>query len=418
MMSAGSTLRVRIHRGAAQVGGTCVELEAEGKRILLDLGMPLDAEEGEVPLPDVPGLRGGDPSLLAVIVSHLHGDHCGLVPYAAGLPLAMGPVAARILREAEFFTGRPPLPEVTWPLRDRQTFDVGPFRITPYQVEHSAFDAFALLVEAGGRRLLYTGDFRAHGNDRQPFERLLRDPPRGVHALMMEGTQIGAGREGEGPSEEDLRRALARRFREHPGIVLAAWSSQNLDRMRTVYEAAREAGRTLVIDLYTATLARAAGAAGIPALPEDGLEVYCRNRERILVKNAEEFWRARSVHSWRIFPEKLVPRARELVVMFRPSMVSELERAAALPGALAIWSMWSGYLEGATERRMRDVLQRNGATFEVRHVSGHAYLSSLRRLLNAVRPGRVIPIHTSDAARYACSFPGVVPRADGERWEV
>jgi ribonuclease J len=91
-------LRVRIHRGAEQVGGACVELESAGKRILLDLGMPLDAKEGEMPLPDVPGLAGDDPSLLGVIISHLHDDHCGLVPCAAlGLPVAMGAVAAKIL---------------------------------------------------------------------------------------------------------------------------------------------------------------------------------------------------------------------------------------------------------------------------------------------------------------------------------
>ena len=297
-------MRVRIHRGSEQVGGTCVELESQGKRILLDLGMPLDAEDGEVPMPEVPGITGGDPSLLGVVISHLHGDHCGLVPYAApGLPLAMGPVAARILRQAEFFTGRPPLPEPTWPLLDRQPFEIGPFKITPYLMEHSAFDAFALLVEADGRRLFYTGDFRAHGNDRGPFERLLADPPHGVHALMMEGTQIGDGRSGDGPSEEDLRRTLARRFKEWPGLVLAAWSSQNLDRLRTMYEAAQEAGRVLAVDLYTADLARAAKAPGVPAPGSPGLEVYCRLRERIQVKEAGEFHRT-TVH----LPDSNLPR--------------------------------------------------------------------------------------------------------------
>jgi ribonuclease J len=412
------SLRVCIHRGAAQVGGTCVELECEGKRILLDLGMPLDAEEGEVPLPDVPGLRGGDPSLLGVIVSHLHGDHYGLVPYAAGLPLAMGPVAARILREAEFFTERPPLPKVTWPLRDRETFRTGPFLITPYQVEHSAFDAFALLVEGGGRRLFYTGDLRAHGNEREPFERILRDPPRDVNALMMEGTQIGTGREGEGPSEDDLRRVLARRFREHPGLVLVAWSSQNLDRLRTMYEAARDAGRTLVVDLYTATLASAVRASGVPVLGDKGLEVFCRKRERLQVKEAKEFGRTRSVQRSRIFPEGVAPRARDVVLMFRPSMVDELERAGALPRALTIWSMWRGYLDGASERRMQETFARFGVTLEVHHVSGHAYVRDLRCLVDTVQPGRVIPIHTECPDRYASLFPRVERRGDGEWWQV
>lgn len=411
-------MNVRIHRGAAQVGGTCVELECEGKHILLDLGLPLDAHDGEIPLPAVPGLGTDDPSLLGVIVSHLHGDHCGLVPYAAGLPLAMGPIASRILRQAEFFTGRPPLPEVTWPLRDRETFAIGPFRITPYQVEHSAFDAFALLVEAGGRRLFYSGDFRAHGNEREPFERLLSDPPRDVHALMMEGTQIGDGREGEGPSEEHLRGVLARRFREHPGLVLAAWSSQNLDRMRTAFEAAKAAGRALVVDLYTATLATAARASGVPRLGDHGLMVCLRDIERQKVKKAREFYRANAVWRWRIKREMAARRGRELVVMLRPSMTAELERAGALRGALAIWSMWAGYLDGPSERRMQETFNRRGVKLERHHVSGHAYVADLQRLVRVVAPDRVIPIHTASPASYAELFPRVCIHPDGEWWEA
>jgi ribonuclease J len=381
--------------------------------------MPLDAENGEIPMPAIPGIAGGDPSLLGVVISHLHGDHCGLVPYAApGLPMAMGPVAARILREAEFFTRRLPLPEPRWPLLDRQPFEIGPFKITPYLMEHSAIDAFGLMVEADGRRLLYTGDFRAHGNDRRPFERLLADPPQDVHALMMEGTQIGDGRSGGGQSEEDLRRTLARRFKEWPELVLVAWSSQNLDRLRTVHEAAREAGRVLAVDLYTAELARAAKVSEGPVPGSPGLEVYCRLRERIRVKEAREFHRTESVYPIRVFPEDITPRASTLVLMLRPSMVSELERGGALPGALAIWSMWRGYLEATSERRMSAVLDRHGVPLEVHHVSGHAYVPDLRSLVGALRPERLIPIHTERPDRYSALFPQAEVKRDGEWWEV
>ena len=44
--------------------------------------------------------------------------------------------------------------------RDQRPFEIGPFRITPLLVDHSAFDAYALLVEADGRRLCNSGDFR------------------------------------------------------------------------------------------------------------------------------------------------------------------------------------------------------------------------------------------------------------------
>ncbi len=330
----------------------------------------------------------------------------------------MGPVAARVLREAEFFTGRLPLPDPRWSLVDRQVFKVGPFRITPYQVEHSAPDAFALLIEAEGRRIFYTGDFRAHGNDRDPWGRLLDDPPLEVHALLMEGTQIGGGREGDGPTEGMLRSTLARRFSEWPGLVLAAWSSQNFDRLRTFYEAAKQAGRTLVVDLYTATLAQAAGFTGVPALGEAGLRVYLRKNEGRAILVAQDFSRTEAVKRARLYPERFAERGRELVVMFRPSALSQFEQAGALHGALAVWSLWGGYLKNPLEQRMQQVLAEHGVAFERHHVSGHAYVRDLNRFVEAMAPVRVIPIHTEQPARYAELFPAVEQRADGEWWDV
>ena len=35
-------MKVRIHRGTHEIGGTCVELEQDGSRIALDLVLPLD----------------------------------------------------------------------------------------------------------------------------------------------------------------------------------------------------------------------------------------------------------------------------------------------------------------------------------------------------------------------------------------
>lgn len=44
------------------------------------------------------------------------------------------------------------------------------------------------------------------------------------------------------------------------------------------------------------TLARVAARAGIPVPGDEGLEVYCRKRERLQVKDTMEFHRTRSVH--------------------------------------------------------------------------------------------------------------------------
>ena len=43
-----------IHRGAKEIGGSCVEVICGGERLLIDLGLPLDAEINDRKyLPDI-----------------------------------------------------------------------------------------------------------------------------------------------------------------------------------------------------------------------------------------------------------------------------------------------------------------------------------------------------------------------------
>ena len=46
-------MKVCIQRGTKQIGGTCVEIESDGKRLVLDVGLPLDADDTVDQLPSV-----------------------------------------------------------------------------------------------------------------------------------------------------------------------------------------------------------------------------------------------------------------------------------------------------------------------------------------------------------------------------
>ena len=86
-------MKVRIHRGAHEVGGNCVEIEHDGARLVLDLGWPLGvAPDVGLALPTVTGLADGDdPSLLGVLLSHPHFDHYGLLAKVPrGVPVYLG----------------------------------------------------------------------------------------------------------------------------------------------------------------------------------------------------------------------------------------------------------------------------------------------------------------------------------------
>jgi ribonuclease J len=412
-------VRVCIHRGTQQVGGACIEVEHDGARLVLDAGLPLDADfDADQHLPDVPGLADGDDSLVGLVVSHGHPDHYGLVHAVhPSVPIYIGEATQRILREAAFFTPGGAHVAAVGHLFDRTPLALGPFTVTPYLVDHSAFDAYALLVEASGRRLLYSGDLRAHGRKGTLFERLVREPPANVDALLLEGTNIRAAGDAPAPmTERDVEERCVELLRSADGMVLAAYSAQNIDRLVTLYRAAKRSGRLLVLDLYAATTARATGRDTIPQAGWDGVRVFVPLSQRIKVKQSGEFERVSWLRGHRLFPEDLAAHAGELVMTFRGSMAGELERAGCLTGAHAVWSMWHGYLDEPAGVKLRDWLQARDIPLTVLHSSGHASVADLQPLAAAVNAKQVVPVHTWQADRYGELFDNARIHPDGEWW--
>lgn len=418
-------MRARILRGSHEIGGSCIELEHEGSRIVLDLGRPLTAGwADDVPLPDVPGLASGDdPSLLGVILSHGHADHWGLVPLLpASVPRYCGQATADILRAATFWGLGVDLHE-TGHLSDRVPLVLGPFTVTPYLVDHSAYDAYALLVEAGGERLFYSGDIRAHGRKAALFDRLLADPPRDVDVLLLEGTNVRPeGEELEKPiaSERDVEDDLVATLRGVSGLGVVLSSAQNVDRLVTAYRAAKRCGRTLVIDPYTADVARATGNTNIPVPGPEWLavRVYITQRQRVRIKKAEEFARASEVKAVRVFAEELAADpGRFLLYGAFSGEVGALVRSGALTSdGVAVWSLWDGYLVDPSGTRLQSTLADAGLELVHHHTSGHASAADLARLQAALAPRRTVPIHTE----HPKSVPGSDAESpqDGEWWSL
>lgn len=410
----------RIHRGAQQIGGSCVELAADGQRIVLDVGLPLDADEATSELlPDVAGLRSPDPSLRAVVISHGHGDHWGLAPYVSHVPLAMGAATQRILAAAAPFVPHPFVPKVTFELADRKAIQIGPFNITPFLVDHSAFDAYALLVEAGGRRLFYSGDIRAHGRKSKLFERLVAHPPADVHAMLMEGSSLGRLEpDGAFPAESQIEERFVETFRSASGFIVVCASAQNIDRIVSLYRACKRTGRTLLLDLYAVEILKATGNPNIPGPGWPNVAVYVPDYQRRQIKRTERFDLIDPVKPHRIYTEGLAKIGQKAVMLFRPAMTPDVEKAGFWPNTTAIWSQWSGYLEDGAGLKFKAELAGRGIELNLIHTSGHASIADLRRLSKAINPKALVPIHTFAGDQFSTLFSNVVRRQDGEWWEV
>jgi len=302
----------------------------------------------------------------------------------------------------------------------RKPLSIGPFTVTPHLNDHSAFDAYSLLVEADGRRLFYTGDIRAHGRKARLFEELLCDPPTGVNALLMEGTNIREDDTGDelGPTERDVEDACVETFKSTQGIILSMFSPQNIDRLVTMFRACRRSGRDLVVDLYAASIARATGRDTIPQADWDGVRVYLTNSQRSKVIREKAFERTGAVRPHRIYPEELAARRGELVVIFRASMAREFDNPELLQKSAVVWSMWPGYLKNDSGQEFEAWRTKRGIPLVLHHSSGHAYVPDLQRLVDAIAPQRVVPIHSFAGDRFEEFFPRVDRREDGEWWDV
>lgn len=408
-----------IHRGATQIGGSCVELEHDGQRLLIDLGLPLDApDNSRERLPASLDLDGPVPC--AVVVSHPHQDHYGLLHHLPpGVPVVMGRAARRIVQAAAPFTGQG-LPGLDGPeLVDREPLQVGPFRITPFLVDHSAYDAYALMVEAGGRRIFYSGDFRGHGRKSALLDRLLAAPPAPLHALFMEGTSLG--RSGESPAyptESALEAEFTACCRDTAGLVMVHASAQNIDRVVTLFRAAKKCGRTLVIDLYAAAILEAAGSKRLPQSDWDGVALYVPFRQRLQIKRQGCFDLVARHASRRIYADALAAAPGRFALLFRPLHTGDLERADCLAGAAYVYSQWQGYWEDGSYDELKSWLATQGIPRHSIHTSGHADIPTLRRFVAGLAPQRLVPIHSFHPQAFDDLYDRVEWHADGERWAV
>lgn len=413
-------MKLCVHRGTKEIGGSCIELEQDGSRILLDLGLPLNIEFEDAVLPAVRGLVEPDPNLLGIVLSHGHRDHWGLLPkLEMAVDVYVGRKTLSIMRAAAPFVPGGFAPTQAIVYEEGKRFEIGPFRITPYLTDHSGFDAYSLLVEAGGKRLFYSGDLRSHGRKAKLFERFIATPPTDIDVMLMEGSSLGRlGEDQQFETEAQIEQRLVEAISRTEGMLLVACSVQNIDRVVSVYRAAKRSGRQLLVDAYGAEVLKATDTSSIPKPADDwnDVKVYIPAfQRRMMVRNniapIVDAYKGR-----RIFPEKLPEEAGKSVMIIRPWMLADLEAVGALDGARAIWSQWDGYLVEETGQKFTARCNKLGVPFESIHTSGHADISTLKKLASALCPQRLIPIHTFFPGQFPELFDNVTTAEDG-KWE-
>lgn len=96
-------MKIHIHRGQNQIGGSIIEISTETTKIIFDVGINLD-EDATINVPEIKGLFHGVKEYDAVFISHYHSDHFGLLDYIVpDIPIYIGERAYKIISAAQSY---------------------------------------------------------------------------------------------------------------------------------------------------------------------------------------------------------------------------------------------------------------------------------------------------------------------------
>lgn len=401
-------MKVIIHRGASEIGGTCIQLSTDNTTILLDLGLPLNKDSRHI---DVAALKPD-----AVLISHPHQDHFGLIDALdPSIPVFMGELGKNLIDATRMLLGNPLPANLFHHFKSWEPFSVGDFLITPYLVDHSAVDAYGFLIGAEGKKIFYSGDFRAHGRKSVLFDNMVKNPPKDIDLLFMEGTMMQRNND-EFPAESDVERKIYETIESQDNISFVISSSQNIDRIVSAFRACKRAHKTLVIDIYTAWVLEQLKLVSdsIPTMEWDLIKVYLSHSQHEKLKaNQEYFGDFRNrIYQYRVKKEELQANPADYLFFGKMSHFKIIDLYKKVMPVNVIYSQWLGYLTytdtdyyGA--EAMSEFRNDPQINFVYAHTSGHATVEDLQRFAGALNPKMLVPVHTEYGNRYQEYFNNV-----------
>jgi ribonuclease J len=223
--------------------------------LIVDCGVSFAAEEHlpgvDLIMPDIRYLIEERKNIVGLVLTHGHEDHMGalidLWP-RLNVPIYATPFTAALFEAKRLGEpGAPQIPINVVPLRGRLTLD--PFEVEFISVAHSIPESNALAIRTAAGTVLHTGDWKIDPTplvgSKTDAARLAALGEEGVLALV--GDSTNAIRDGRSPSEADVAKTIAELVRSAPGRVAVTTFASHVDRIRAVADAARAAGREVVV---------------------------------------------------------------------------------------------------------------------------------------------------------------------------
>lgn len=368
-------MKLCIHRGTHQIGGIAAEISTASTRILIDMGDELSLDPNFVSAPlNIPGVTDGNGHCEAVLFTHYHGDHTGqMLRIRPEIPLYAGALAKDIMRLSSAHSWKKDEAlckriETIRTFSAGVSFLIGDIQITPFSIDHSACDSYLFLIEADGKRVLYTGDFRLHGVRGKTMDKILDRRIGKVDAIITEGTTVSRT-DGKTVTEWELQARVKDVLQQYK-YVFVLCATTNLDRIFALARAVPR-GKYCICDDYQKTL----------------VETVSKHWNGI-----SSFYEMPKLLSFKYHPPARFAELGGLMFVRANSKFEAIIRQYDPAQSILLYSMWDGYRTkpGST---IPDFLSLTGTWAEL-HTSGHASPDDLRHVIEKADPEIVIPMHT------------------------
>jgi ribonuclease J len=212
-------------------------------------------------------------------------------------------------------------------------------------------------------------------------------------------------------------------IRRSKGLVFGEFSMCNIDRFKSFYAAARDAGRVMVVDTkYAFILDCLKDKVGLPDPKTDEfMRVYFKlSRSREFCE--ADYGRNEKGFLGNMITYREIRKSPKKFVMF--TGFNKLMELVYIQPKKAdyIFSSSEHFLEGEENREQREVLDNwlnhFGITLHKAHCSGHASKRDLKYAIRRIAPEILIPVHTKNAAEFRKIHDRVIIPKNGDRIEV
>ena len=365
-------MKIEIHRGTHQLGGSTIEISTASTRIMLDFGNELSLDEKYTPINlDIDGVTKGKPDCDGIVISHYHMDHLGQLTSALSeIPLYMGELSKEIAIIGAEYQDRGLYLRLLGSntFRGGDVFSIGDIRIRPLVIDHSAADSYMFVIEAEGKRVLYTGDFRMHGLRHHVLDKLVNTYIGEVDVLITEGTSLSRDADDcifESTVLDDISSYI-----QDGKYVFVMCSSTNIDRIMGIWQN-MPSDKVLICDAYQKKILDTV----INNVYYES-SLYRRHTSPLVLDKGK-------------YPKYYMDNGFVSLVRATENYISHIQEFPK-DDVRIIYSMWTGYIE---ENLALNNLLDTYPSY-ICHASGHVSKNDLVRFIDLVNPDVIIPVHT------------------------